>query len=118
VFKNLNQTYLFQVGLSLRPAITPYIMADLLQSNQSFSPSTLWQRFYPFSSCDRLPIRSDQYRFLWCLILGDREPFKVSLPLGADVDVDDLKQVIHVKGVDTTRYTTLPKDLVVWKVWT
>jgi len=48
---------------------------------------------------------------------GDREPFKVGLPVNVYLDVDDLKQIIHTKGVNTTTSTVLPKDLILWKVW-
>ena len=51
------------------------------------------------------------------LIGGDREPFKVVLSLNVDTDVDDLKQVIHTKGT-ATKSSVLPKDLILWKVWT
>ena len=55
-----------------------------------------------------------EYRTLWCLFLGDKEPFKVALPL--NVDVDDLKELIHIKGIDTTKSTVLAKDLILWRV--
>ena len=64
------------------------------------------------SSNGRLP----QSCTLWCLIGGDREPFKVVLSLNIDTDVDNLKQVIHTKGI-ATKSSVLPKDLILWKVW-
>ena len=86
-------------------------MADLFQTNQAFTV----QPSYPLSSYGQLPTPCKEYRSLWCFILGDREPFKVALPLNI-VDLDDLKEVIHNKGIDTTKYTVLPKDLILWKV--
>ena len=86
-------------------------MADPLPSNESSSSSPFP---YPLSSYDRPPIRGDEYRILWCLILGDRQPFKVSVPFDIDVDIDDLKQVIHIKGINTTRHTVFPKNLILW----
>lgn len=94
-------------------------MADPLQSNQTSIPSST-RRFYPFPNYSRLPqqpIPCEEYLTLWCLILGDKQPFKAALPLHVDVDVDDLREVIHIKGVDTTKSTVLAKDLILWKVW-
>ena len=62
------------------------------------------------------PTPCEEYRSLWCFILGNREPFKVALPLNIVFDLDDLKEVIHIKGIDTTKSTVLPKDLILWKV--
>jgi hypothetical protein len=90
-------------------------MADPFQSNQAFTV----QPSYPFSSYgqpSQYPTPCKEYRSLWCFILGDREPFKVVLPLNIAVDVNDLKEVIHVKGIDSTKSTVLPKDLILWKV--
>jgi hypothetical protein len=90
-------------------------MADPFQSNQAFTI----QPSYPFLSYSQLshyPTPCKEYHSLWCFILGDREPFKVALPFNVVVDVDDLKEVIHIKGIDTTKYTVLPKDLILWKV--
>jgi hypothetical protein len=88
-------------------------MADSFQTNQAFTV----QPPYPFSSygqLSRYPTPCKDYCLLWCFILGDREPFKVALPI--NVDVDDLKEVIHIKGIDTTKSIVLPKDLILWKV--
>ncbi|KAK2467447.1 hypothetical protein APHAL10511_000302 [Amanita phalloides] len=57
-----------------------------------------------------------EYRTLWCLLLGDQRPFEVTPPLNIDVDVDDLRELIHTKGIDTTKSTILAKDLVLWKL--
>ncbi|KAM6498799.1 hypothetical protein JOM56_006747 [Amanita muscaria] len=56
----------------------------------------------------------EEYRILWCLIEGDRKPFKVTPPL--NFDIDDLKVFIHAKGINTTKFSVLPKDLVLWKL--
>jgi len=84
-----------------------------------FNQAFIVQPSYPFSSYgqpSQYPTSCKEYRLLWCSILGDREPFKVALPLNIVVDVDDLKEAIHVKGIDTTKSTVLPKDLILWKV--
>ena len=38
------------------------------------------------------------------------------LYVNIDIDIDDLKKVIHINGIDTTKSTVLPKDLILWKV--
>ncbi|KAK2467014.1 hypothetical protein APHAL10511_001272 [Amanita phalloides] len=57
-----------------------------------------------------------EYHTLWCLLLGGRRPFKVTLPLNVDTDVDDLRELIHVKGINITKSTILAKDLILWKL--
>ena len=86
-------------------------MDDPFQSIQALSSSP--QRSYPLS-LPQHPVPRQEYRTLWCLFLGDKEPFKVALPL--NVDVDDLKELIHIKGIDTTKSTVLAKDLILWRV--
>ena len=73
------------------------------------------QRFSLLSSYGQHPSR-EEYRTLWCLFLADKEPFKVDLPLNLDFDVDDLKGLIHIKAIDTTKSTVLARDLILWRV--
>jgi hypothetical protein len=85
-------------------------MADPFQTNKTLSR---FQRSYLLSSYGQLPQHPvpPEYCALWCLFLGDKEPFKVALPL--NVDVDDLKELIHIKGIDTTKSNVLSEFL--WK---
>ena len=86
-----------------------YPMADQSQS----LPSTIPNRCY-----DTLPsysVQCEDHRILWCIVQGDCEVFKVTPPL--NIDIDDLKAVVHAKSVDITRRSLLPKDLILWKVW-
>ncbi|KAM6498794.1 hypothetical protein JOM56_006742 [Amanita muscaria] len=86
-------------------------MADDLQSNRAFPSvpqrSSLLSLPAYAESCER-------YRILWCLIEGDCKPFKVTTPL--NFDINDLKGVIHANGINTTKFSVLPKDLVLWKL--
>lgn len=101
---------------------TTYVISTLVTSperdirmsdpNRPFSLSTIPQR----SSLPQYSIPREEHRAFWCLVLGDLEPFKVSLPLNIGLDIDDLKEVIRIKGIDTTKSTVLPKDLILWKV--
>ena len=91
-------------------------MSDPFQSNKSFSLSTIPQRSSGYSRLPQYPVPREEHSAFWCLILGDLEPFKITLPLNIDIDINDLKEVIHIKGIDTTKSTVLPKDLILWKV--
>ncbi|KAM6494870.1 hypothetical protein JOM56_009493 [Amanita muscaria] len=67
-------------------------MADDLQSNRAFI--SVPKRSSPFSGYGRLPAYAEP-----CV------EYRVSL-----------KEVIHAKGIDTTKFSVLPKDLVLWKL--
>lgn len=85
-------------------------MADSFQSNQALHPSSTIRQHS--SSYSQLPRHSEENHTLWCLIQGDRESFKVTPP--SYIDIDDLKQLIHAKGIGPT---VPPKNLILWKVW-
>jgi hypothetical protein len=86
-------------------------MADPIQSNSS-SPE---RSYGQLPQGPQHPVPCEEYRILWCLFLGNKEPFKVALP-HVDIDVDDLKELIHTKGIDTTKSTVLANDLILWRV--
>jgi Crinkler effector protein N-terminal domain len=54
-------------------------------------------------------------RVLRCLVAGDTTTFKVTATV--DNDVDDLKELVHEKGIDASK-DILAKNLVLWKVRT
>ena len=56
----------------------------------------------------------DTVRALWCLVQGDSTPFKVTIR--TNNDINDLKELVHDKGIDATKNTVLAKDLKLWKV--
>lgn len=39
---------------------------------------------------------------------------KIALP-HVNIDVNDLKELIHTKGIDTRKSTVLAKDLILWR---
>jgi hypothetical protein len=51
---------------------------------------------------------------IWCLIGGDKTPFKVMMPV--DGQIADLKDSIKERGIDATEHTILAKNLTIWKV--
>jgi hypothetical protein len=56
----------------------------------------------------------DTVRKLWCLVEGDRTPFQVDAP--PSMNIAQLKELVHEKGIDATKNTVLAKDLKLWKV--
>ncbi|KAM6493374.1 hypothetical protein JOM56_011508 [Amanita muscaria] len=90
-------------------------MADVFQSNQALT--SVPRRSSPPPGYGRLSAYAEPcegYHILWCLVEGDCKPFKVAPPL--NFDIDNLKELIHAKGIDTTKFSVLPKDLVLWKL--
>jgi hypothetical protein len=91
--------------------LTVLILSRMITQSSSLqwplTSSTVPQRSYPFSRLPPYAIPCKEYRTLWCPIKGDREPFKVVPPL--NVDVDDLREAIHAKGIDT-KSAVLPKE--------
>ena len=53
---------------------------------------------------------------LRCLVEGDSTTFQVTAPLNADIMINDLKKLIHERGINVTECTIRAKDLVVLKV--
>jgi hypothetical protein len=56
----------------------------------------------------------DAPRALTCLIEGETSLFRVK-PTGS-MDILELKDLIHEKGINDTEHAVLAKDLVLWKV--
>ena len=56
----------------------------------------------------------DQNIALTCLIEGESSVFRVR-PKG-NIDMIDLKDLIHQKGINVTERAVLAKDLTLWKV--
>jgi Crinkler effector protein N-terminal domain len=74
--------------------------------SQPFVPSSA-----QVANADAAQSQGELYE-LWCLIDGEKSPFKVKLP--ATLDVSDLKDLIREKGIDVQH----AKDLSLWKVST